>query len=176
VGGGQQRPELRGVQTTFTTSVPQYASDVDRDKARALAFHQHHLRHPCRARSAACMSTDFSLFGRTYRVSLSSEPTSARSGRHAACLRAFRTTRHVPLSELVDLHARSRPDAVDRFKHFPAAKVIAPGAGYSSGQAIAAMQDVLARPCRATSPSAGSATAYKELATAARGSSVSCSA
>ena len=51
----------------------------------------------------------------------------------------------VPLNELVTLQRIVGPDTVDRFNIFPAAKVMgSPAPGFSSGQAIAAMQQVVA--------------------------------
>ena len=52
----------------------------------------------------------------------------------------------VPLNELVSFTRVLGPDTVDRFNIFPAAKILgSPAPGYSSGQAIAVMQQVVAK-------------------------------
>ena len=62
----------------------------------------------------------------------------------------------VPLNELVTVTRIVGPDTVDRFNVFPAAKILGnPAAGYSSGQAIAAMQQVVAATLPTTTRSAG---------------------
>ena len=90
---------------------------------------------------------DFSLYGRTYRVSLSSEADFRESPddlRHVFV--RSDTGAMVPLNELVTFTRILGPDTVDRFNIFPAAKILGgPAPGYSSGQAIAAMQDVVAK-------------------------------
>ena len=116
---------------------------------------------------------DFTLFGRTYRVSLSSEADFRESPddlrhvfvrsderRHGAAQRAgLASTRIVG------------PDTVDRFNVFPAAKIIgSPAPGFSSGQAIAAMQEVVAQTAvRGLSRSAGPARPTRSSPTAGTG-------
>ena len=73
VQAANQRPELRGVSTTFTTAVPQYRTDVDREKARALGIPINTIFETMQSSFGSLYVNDFSLFGRTYRVSLSSE-------------------------------------------------------------------------------------------------------
>ena len=66
-GGGrrQQRPELRGVSTTFTTAVPQYRTDVDRDKARALGMPINAIFDTMRSTIGSLYVNDFTMYGRT---------------------------------------------------------------------------------------------------------------
>src|SRR4029434_6403808 len=147
VAAANQRPELRGVSTTFTAAVPQYRADVNRDKARALGIPINLVFDTMQSSFGSLYVNDFSLFGRTYRVSLSSEADFRESPddlRHVF-VRAD-TGAMVPLNELVTFTRVLGPDTVDRFNIFPAAKILGgPAPGYSSGQAIAAMQDVVAK-------------------------------
>ncbi len=59
--------------TTFSTSVPQYRIDVDRDKAKALGIPINSIFDTMQSSFGSLYVNDFTLFGRTYRVSLSSE-------------------------------------------------------------------------------------------------------
>ena len=171
VAAANQRPELRGVQTTFTTAVPQYRIDVDRDKARALGIPINAIFDTMQSSFGSLYVNDFSLFGRTYRVSLSSEADYREKPddmRHVF-VRSDNNVM-VPLSELVTFTRILGPDAVDRFNIFPAAKVIGgPAPGYSSGQAIAAMQDVVAKTLSNDFTIGWIGSAYQELATAGSG-------
>ena len=171
VAAANQRPELRGVQTTFTTSVPQYRIDVDRDKARALGIPINAIFDTMQSSFGSLYVNDFSLFGRTYRVSISSEADFREKPddmRHVF-VRSDNNVM-VPLSELVTFTRTLGPDAVERFNIFPAAKVIGgPAPGYSSGQAIAAMREVVASTVSRDFTIGWIGSAYQELATAGSG-------
>jgi multidrug efflux pump len=171
VAAANQRPELRGVQTTFTAAVPQYRTDVDRDKARALGIPINVIFETMQSSFGSLYVNDFSLYGRTYRVSLSSEADFRESPddlRHVF-VRAD-TGAMVPLNELVTFTRILGPDTVDRFNIFPAAKILGgPAPGYSSGQAIAAMQDVVAKTLPADFTIGWIGSAYQELATRGSG-------
>ncbi|MDP1837773.1 MAG: multidrug efflux RND transporter permease subunit, partial [Reyranella sp.] len=172
VQAANQRPELRGVSTTFTTAVPQYRTDVDREKARALGIPINAIFETMQSSFGSLYVNDFSLFGRTYRVSLSSEADFREKPddlRHVF-VRADGGAM-VPLNELVTFTRILGPDTVDRFNIFPAAKIIgSPAAGYSSGQAIAAMQLVVATTLSNDYSIGWTGSAYQELATAGTGS------
>ncbi len=172
VAAANQRPELRGVSTTFTTAVPQYRTDVDREKARALGIPINTIFETMQSSFGSLYVNDFSLFGRTYRVSLSSEADFREKPddlRHVF-VRADGGAM-VPLNELVTFTRILGPDTVDRFNIFPAAKVLgSPAPGYSSGQAIAAMQQVVATTLSNDFSIGWTGSAYQELATAGTGS------
>jgi multidrug efflux pump subunit AcrB len=76
----------------------------------------------------------------------------------------------VPLNELVSVSRTIGPDTVDRFNIFPSAKVLGnPAPGYSSGQAIAAMRDVVAATLGPEYTIGWTGAAYQELSTAGTG-------
>ena len=105
-----QRPELRGVSTTFSAAVPQYRIDVDRDKARALGVPINSIFDTMQASFGSLYVNDFSLFGRTYRVSLSSEADFREiAGRPAPRLRARRHRGDGAAERAGDLHPHPRP-------------------------------------------------------------------
>ncbi len=172
VAAANQRPELRGVSTTFTAAVPQYRADVDREKARALGIPINVIFDTMQSTFGSLYVNDFSLFGRTYRVSLSSEADFREKPddlRHVFVRSDGGAM--VPLNELVSFTRILGPDTVDRFNIFPAAKVIGgPAPGYSSGQAIAVMQDVVAKTLGADYTIGWTGAAYQELATQGSGS------
>ncbi|MFZ1096372.1 MAG: multidrug efflux RND transporter permease subunit [Xanthobacteraceae bacterium] len=171
VEAANRRPELQGVSTTFSTSVPQYRIDVDLEKAKSIGIPITTVFDTMQSSFGSLYVNDFTLFGRTYRVSVSSEAE-------------FRTTpddlRHVfvrsdnnamvPLNELVSVTRIIGPDLVDRFNIFPSAKILGnPAPGYSSGQAIAAMQEVVAATLGTEYTIGWIGSAYQELSTAGTG-------
>jgi multidrug efflux pump subunit AcrB len=166
-----KRPELAGVQTLFSTAVPQYRTTVDRDKAKALGIPINSIFDTMQSSFGSLYVNDFTLFGRTYRVSLSSEPDFRERPedlRHVFVKSEKNVM--VPLNELVTVTRIVGPDTVDRFNIFPAAKILGgPAPGYSSGQAIAAMQQVVAESLPDDYTIGWTGSAYQELATQGTG-------
>ncbi|MGD9922102.1 MAG: efflux RND transporter permease subunit [Pseudorhodoplanes sp.] len=172
VQAANQRPELRGVRTTFNTMVPQYRISVDRDKAKALGVPISTIFETMQSTFGSLYVNDFTLFGRTFRVSLSSEGEFRQTPddlRHVFVRSDNRAM--VPLNTLVSVERTIGPDIVERFNVFPAAKIIGePAPGYSSGQAIAAMQQIAASDLSSDYSVGWIGSAYQELATAGTGS------
>jgi len=171
VQAAAKRPELAGVTTTFSTSVPQYRIDVDRDKAKTLGVPISTIFEAMQGTFGSLYVNDFTLFGRTYRVSLSSEGEFRRSPedlRHVFVRSSNNAM--IPLNALVSVDRIIGPDAVDRFNIFPAAKVLGgPAPGYSSGQAIAAIQEVVGGTLPSDFTIGWTGSAYQELSTAGTG-------
>ena len=171
VQAANQRPELQGVSTTFNTGVPQYRLDVDREKAKAIGVPITTVFDTMQSSFGSLYVNDFTLFGRTYRVSLSSEAEFRETPddlRHVF-VRSDNNVM-VPLNELISVKRIVGPDAVDRFNIFPSAKIMGnPAPGYSSGQAIAAMQQVVATTLSSEYTMGWIGSAYQELATAGAG-------
>lgn len=146
VAVANERPELDNVRTTFSVSTPQYRVDLDREKARILNV-------PINAIYAVMQSTfgnlyvnDFTYMGRNFRVTLQSEAKFLRTPDDLRYVYVKSNSGQlVPLSTLLHVERVTGPELVNRFNIFPAAKVLGdPASGYSSGQAIAAMEQVAA--------------------------------
>ncbi len=166
-----KRPELRGVSTQFSTSIPQYRINVDRGKAKTLGIPINTIFDSMQSGFGSLYVNDFSLFGRTYRVSLSSESDfrSSPDDLRFIYVRAD-TGAMVPLNALVSVERVVGPDTVDRFNIFPAAKILgSPAAGYSSGQSLAAMQEVVSSTLGTDYSIGWTGSAYQELSTAGTG-------
>jgi multidrug efflux pump len=171
VQAANRRPELAGVSTTFNTDTPQYRIDVDREKAKALGVPITSIFDTMQSTFGSLYVNDFTLFGRTYRVSLSSEGEfrqSARDMRHVYVRSS--NDMMVPLDVLVTATRIVGPDVVERFNVFPAAKIMGnPAPDVSSGQAIAAMQEVVAETLSSDYSIGWTGSAYQELQTAGTG-------
>jgi hydrophobe/amphiphile efflux-1 (HAE1) family protein len=171
VAAANQRPGLRGVSTTFNTNVPQYRIEVDREKAKALGVTVAEIFTTMQSTFGSFYVNDFTLFGRSFRVSLSSEDDFRRSPLDLQHVYArSQTGAMVPLTALLRASRVSGPDVVDRFNIFPAARIQGNAApGYSSGQAIATMQQVVSETLDPNYTVAWTGSAYQELATAGTG-------
>jgi len=174
----RKRPELTGLRTTFSTGTPQYFAELDREKARALNVPIDQVFTIMQSTFGSLYVNDFTLFGRSYRVNLQSEAEFRRSPedlRHVFV--RSNDGNLVPLDALLNVERTIGPDLVERFNVFPAAKILGePAPGYSSGQAIAAMQAVSQEVLDNNYSVGWVGSAYQELATAGTGTLASCSA
>jgi multidrug efflux pump len=140
----RQRPELSGLTTTLNASSQQLYVDLDRNKARALKVPINDVFNLLQGVFGTVYVNDFNKFGRTYRVILQAD-SSYRSKPEDINKVYVRSTdgNMIPLSTLVQLNYITGPDNIPRYNVFPAARINgSPAAGYSSGQALAAMEEV----------------------------------
>jgi multidrug efflux pump len=142
-----RRPELTGLNTTFNASSPQFNMEVDTLKAMSLHVPVNEIYDTMAATFGAKYINDFSKFGRGFRVMVQSEGK-YRSYPEQISEIYVKSNKNVmiPLSSFVKLTPTVGPDVVDRFNVFTAAKVMgSPAPGFTSGQAIAAMEEVAER-------------------------------
>ena len=167
-----QRPEFSSVQTTFSTSTPQYRLDVDRDKASALDIPLDDIFATMQSTFGSLYVNDFTLLGRNFRVNLQSE-AEFRSGPEdlgKVFVRA-RNGALIPLNSLVKVERIIGPDLVQRFNGFPAANIIAePAPGSSSGQVLQALEEVAAQTLGTDYALSWIGSAYQEMSVADSGS------
>jgi len=172
VEAASKRPELTGVRTTFDTSVPQYKIDLDREKAKALNVPINSVFEAMQSTFGNLYVNDFTLFGRNYRVMLQSESNFRQRPddlRHVFVKAGSGSM--IPLSTLVSVERVIGPDQLERFNAFNAAKVTGnPAPGYTSGQAIAVMQEVARDAMPEGFQIAWTGSAYQELETGGTGS------
>ncbi|OHX10575.1 RND transporter [Chromobacterium amazonense] len=144
VAAAAKRPELKGVQTTFSANVPQVFVQLDRNKAKALGVPINSVFDTMQSTFGALYVNDFNKFGRTFRVQLQSEaPFRTKVDDLRNVYVRSQTGQMIPLTALVNIRQTTGPEILERFNVFPASKVVGgPAPGYSSGQALAALEDV----------------------------------
>ena len=140
----RKRPELAGVSSQFSASVPQLYADVDRDKALKQGVAVEDVYQTLQAYLGGLYLNQFNRFGRQWRVFLQAEAEERQSDED---IRNYfvrnNTGTMVPLSALVTTRRISGPEYTNRFNLYRAAQVIGSAApGYSSGQAMAALEEV----------------------------------
>ena len=140
----RQRPELTGLNTTFRATTQQLSADVDREKASLLGVPVKDVYSAIQAQFGSLTVSQYNEFSRIWWVILQSEPKHRQDpGDLARLYTRSNTGEMVPLSALVTTRWVTGPDLLPHFNGFPAAKVNGNAApGYSSGQAIAAMEEV----------------------------------
>ncbi len=145
VDAASKRPELGRLTTTFDPATPQVKVELDREKARTLGVTVDNVFTTLQTYLGGLYVNDFVRFGRVYKVFLQAEPqfTDKPEGINQFYVRN-KDGGMVPLSTLVKVSKMSGPNVVTRFNLYNAAEIMgAPAPGYSSGQAIKAIEEVM---------------------------------
>jgi hydrophobic/amphiphilic exporter-1 (mainly G- bacteria), HAE1 family len=164
------QPELAGVFSTYAADTPQIYLDIDRDKAQVLGVKITDIFNALQSTLGSYYVNDFNVFGRTWQVNIQAE-TSFRDNVDDIYQIYVRNSRGdmVPIRALAEAKLVQGPQTVVRYNGYRAAIVNgAAKPGYSSGQALAAMERV----SRATLPAGYSfewtGTALQEQAASGR--------
>jgi HAE1 family hydrophobic/amphiphilic exporter-1 len=137
-------PVLNAVFSTFKASVPQIFLNIDREKAKALGVPLTNIFNTLSAETGKAYVNDFNKFGKTYQVLTQAED---QFRANADDVYNFYTRNvdgeMVPLRTLLRTEPLFGPDQVSRYNIYRSITVNGSAApGYSSGQAIAAMQNL----------------------------------
>ena len=146
IGPANQTPGLVQVFTLFNTATPQVYADIDRTKAEMLGVPITRFFDTLSTYMGSTFVNDFNILGRTYRVTAQADNPFRLSVRDVANLRTRSSSGDmVPLGSVATFQEITGPYRVPRYNLFPAAEV--QGAtlpGFSTGQAIAAMEKLVA--------------------------------
>jgi len=136
------RPELTQATSTFNASAQQLRVDVDREKAETLGVPVAEVYTAMQTMFGSLYVSQFTKFSRLFQVILQAEPEyRLRPEDLTQIYVRSRSAAMVPLRSVVTTRYVTGPDLVTRFNNFPAVKVTAnPAPGYSTGQAIAAIE------------------------------------
>jgi HAE1 family hydrophobic/amphiphilic exporter-1 len=140
----RKRPELTAVSSPFSASVPQIYADVDRDKVLKQGVAVTDVYQTMQAFLGGLYLNQFNRFGRQWRVFLQAEGEERLSDRDIGQFYVRNNDGNmVPLSALATTRRISGPEYTNRFNLYRAAQVLGSAApGYSSGQAMAALEEV----------------------------------
>ena len=135
-------PQIASASTTFSSAVPQYKMTVDEIKAQSMGVSLSELYTTIQGTFGTAYVNDFTYSGRSFKVMMQAEGEyRARPEQISGIYVRSNSGSMVPLSALVTLTPTLGPDMVERFNVFPAAKIIAtPAEGYSTGDAIEALE------------------------------------
>jgi len=143
----RQRPELGNLFTSFDPNYPQVKVELDRDKARSLGVPINDVFQAMSAALGGNYVNDFNRFGRLYRVYVQAESDYRRKPQDIGeiYVRSKTTNTMIPLSTLVTITSVAGSEITTRFNLFRSVEISgAPARGYTSGQALAALEEVFA--------------------------------
>jgi hydrophobe/amphiphile efflux-1 (HAE1) family protein len=145
LAAARQRPELASVFTAFDPASPQYAIDLDRERARKLGVPINDLFQAVSASMGGTLVNDFNRFGRLYRVFVQAEAEYRQrpEDMNRIYVRSETTGTMIPLSTLVNITPATGTELAVRFNLMRSAEVTGqPAPGFSSAQAMAALEEV----------------------------------
>ncbi|HEU5188581.1 MAG TPA: multidrug efflux RND transporter permease subunit [Methylomirabilota bacterium] len=145
LAAARERPELANIFTSFDPNYPQVKVDVDREKARSLGVPINDLFQAMSAAMGAAYVNDFNRFGRLYRVYVQADADYRRRPEDIGqvFVRSQTTGTMIPLSTLLTVTPVASTEITTRFNLFRSVEISgAPGRGYTSGQALAALEEV----------------------------------
>ncbi len=144
LAAARRRPELAGVGSQFSATTPQIFADVDRDKVLKQGVDIRDVYQTMQAYLGGLFLNQFNRFGRQWRVFLQAEGEERLSDQDIAQYYVRNNDGNmVPLSSLLKTRNILGPEYTNRFNLYRAAQVIGTAApGYSSGQAMAALEEV----------------------------------
>jgi multidrug efflux pump len=136
---------LQGVFSGYQINVPQLFADVDRVKAKQLGVPLAEINQTLQINLGSLYVNDFNQFGRTYQVRVQADAP-FRSQREQIAQLKVRSDKGemIPLSSLMKVKDTYGPDRVQRYNGYVAAELNGgPAPGVSSGQAQAAMEEIV---------------------------------
>ncbi len=140
----EKRTEFASLRNTMRVTVPQIQVDLDRDKAKALGLTVSDVLHNFQALLGGIVVNQFTLFNRTWNVMVQAEPDfRADAGSIAAISVRNKDGDMVPVSTIVKTRRVYGADFIQHFNTNREVEIIGSNApGYSTGQALDAMQAV----------------------------------
>ena len=140
----RQRPELTGVYTNFTNSVPQRFIDVDRTKAKTRNVSLNDLYDTLQINLGSLYVNQFNKYGKVYRVYLQAEADERAEDSDIGRLRVRNNDGEmIDLSAFVAIVPMTGPYSVQHYNKYASVAVNGANApGYSTGQAVAAIEDL----------------------------------
>jgi len=147
MGAARKRPEIGGLVSTFLPSVPQQFVDVDRDKVIKQGVPLNDVYRTIQAFMGGLFVNYFNRFGRQWQVYIEAEGDYRTKAENVGQFYVRNSGGEmVPLSAVTKFESRSGPEFTMRYNLYRSAQIIGSAApGYSSDQAMNALEDVFAK-------------------------------
>ena len=143
----RKRPEITGAFSFFTARTPGYQLQVDREKVKKLGVSLTDVFSTMSTYMGSQYVNDFTMYGRNFRVVAQADTAFRDDIRDLSQYYVLnRQGESVPLSAVVSHRVTENAPVVSHYNLFRSTEINGnPAPGYSSGQAIAALQEVAAK-------------------------------
>ncbi len=139
-------PELTGIFSSYQVNVPQLQVEIDRDKAKAQGVAVNDIFQTMQVYLGSLYVNDFNQFGRTYQVNVQAQEQFRQEPDQITQLKVRNQQGDmIPLGSFITVDYAAGPDRVMHYNGYTSAEINgAPAPGYSSGEAQAAIEKILA--------------------------------
>lgn len=139
------QPEIQTAYTTFNPTFPQYMIDIDAAKCKQAGISPSSILSTLQGYYGGMYVSNFNRFGKIYRVMMQAAPEARVSPETLNRIKVRSGAEMAPVANFVKLTRIYGPDLLNRFNMFTSISVTGqPSPGYSSGDAIAAIERVAA--------------------------------
>lgn len=140
-----QRPEIMYATSPFNIGFPEYQVNVNVAKCKDAGVSVNMVLNTLQGYFGGIYASDFNKFGKQYRVMIQSQPDLIGDEQTLNKIFVRSANGMMPVSELVTLSKTYGPEFINRFNLFNSTTVTgSPNEGYSSGDAIRALEEVAA--------------------------------
>lgn len=145
LGALNQQPEIMTAYTTFNPTFPQYLVDVDAAKCKQAGISPQAVLTTLQGYYGGMYVSNFNRFGKLYRVMMQASPEARVSPETLNNIKMRNGAEMASVANFVKLTRVYAPDLLNRFNMFQSISVNGnPAQGYSSGDALAAIERVAA--------------------------------
>jgi HAE1 family hydrophobic/amphiphilic exporter-1 len=147
VAAGNRTPALTGVFSLFNTRTPSVFADIDRVKAEMLGVSTDRVFETLEVYVGSTFVNEFNFLGHTFRVIAQADAPFRKTIRDIANLKTRNAAGDmVPIGSVASFHTITGAYRVPRYNLYPAAEIQGNTApGYSTGQSLAAMENLAAQ-------------------------------
>ena len=146
LGKLKERPEIATAQTSFNPTFPQYRIDIDEAKCKQAGISPNDILTTLQGYYGGIYASNFNRFGKLYRVMIQADPRYRINPESLQNVKIRNGNEMAPISQFMTLTKVYGPDNIKRFNMFTSMSVNgSPADGYSSGQAIKAIEEVAAQ-------------------------------
>jgi HAE1 family hydrophobic/amphiphilic exporter-1 len=144
LGELMKRPEIQYAMTNFNPGFPQYQMDINVERAKDAGVSVSDIFNTMQGYYGGLYTTDFNRFGKQFRVMIQAEPGERADEKSIDKIYVRNANNQmVAISQFIDFKKIYGPEAVARFNMLKAVNVNGKAKpGYSSGDAIKAIQEV----------------------------------
>ena len=146
LGKLKERPEIATAQKSFNPTFPQYMIDIDAAKCKQAGISPNDILTTLQGYYGGIYASNFNRFGKLYRVMIQADPRYRINPESLQNVKIRNGNEMAPISQFMTLTKVYGPDNIKRFNMFTSMSVNgSPADGYSSGQAIKAIEEVAAQ-------------------------------
>lgn len=141
-----KRPEIQTAMTSYNPNYPQYMVDVDVAKCKQSGISPQTVLSTLQGYYGGMYASNFNAYGKLFRVMIQGSPESRMTPESLSNIYVRTPAGMAPVEEFCSLQRVYGPSNINRFNLFTCINVTATAAdGYSSGQAIKAVEEVAAQ-------------------------------